>query len=66
VSDGICFVELDVHARRTVAAAVRLGSGEVFKARLSGSPEAAIAWLRSLPGAVRAVCLEVASRRLSA
>jgi transposase len=55
VSEGICFAGLDVHARRTAAAAVRLGSGEVFKAQLSGSPVAAIEWLRSLPGEVRAV-----------
>jgi transposase len=55
VSDGICFAGLDVHARKTAAAAVQLGSGEVFRARLSGEPQAAIGWLRSLPGEVRAV-----------
>jgi len=55
VSDGICFAGLDVHARATAAAAVRLGSGEVFRARLSGGPVATIDWLRSLPGPVRAV-----------
>lgn len=55
VSDGICFAGLDVHARKTSAAAVQLGSGEVFRAQLSGSPGAAIEWLRSLPGPVRAV-----------
>jgi transposase len=55
VSDGICFAGLDVHARTTAAAAVRLGSGEVFRARLGGGPAAAIEWLRSLPGPVRAV-----------
>ena len=38
MTDGICFVGLDVHARKTAAAAVQLGSGEVFKAQLSGSP----------------------------
>jgi transposase len=54
VSDGICFAGLDVHARRTAAAAVRLGSGEVFRARLAGAEET-IEWLRSLPGPVRAV-----------
>jgi hypothetical protein len=41
MTDGICFVGLDVHARKTVAAAVQLGSGEVFKAQLAGSPAAA-------------------------
>lgn len=55
MSEGICFAGLDVHARKTAAAAVQLGSGEVFRARLSGSPSAAIEWLRSLPGPVRAV-----------
>ena len=55
MSDGICFAGLDVHARATAAAAVRLGSGEVFRARLSGGPVATIDWLRSLPGPVRAV-----------
>ncbi len=42
MTDGICFVGLDVHARKTAAAAVQLGSGEVFKAQLSGSPAAAL------------------------
>jgi hypothetical protein len=36
MTDDICFLGLDVHARKTAAAAVQLGSGEVFKARLSG------------------------------
>jgi transposase len=55
MTDGICFVGLDVHARKTAAAAVQLGSGEVFKARIGGPPVAAIEWLQSLPGPVRAV-----------
>jgi transposase len=55
VSDGICFAGLDVHARQTAGAAVQLGSGEVFRARLAGGPVAAIDWLRSLPGPVSAV-----------
>jgi transposase len=54
VPDGICFAGLDVHARKTAAAAVMLGSGEVFRARLTGADET-IGWLRSLPGEVRAV-----------
>jgi len=37
------------------AAAVQLGSGEVFKAQIPGSPIAAIGWLQTLPGEVRAV-----------
>ena len=55
MTDGICFVGLDVHARKTAAAAVQLGSGEVFKAQLSGSPAAALQWFATLPGPVRAV-----------
>jgi transposase len=55
VADGIWFVGLDVHARKTAAAAVQLGSGEVFRAQLGGSSAAAIEWLQSLPGEVRAV-----------
>src|SRR3954468_18099710 len=55
VTDGICFAGLDVHARKTAAAAVQLGSGEVFRAQIAGGPVAAIDWLRTLPGAVRAV-----------
>ncbi|MCA1699434.1 MAG: transposase, partial [Actinobacteria bacterium] len=35
--------------------AVQLGSGEVFKAQLPGSPAAALQWLATLPGPVRAV-----------
>src|SRR5436190_11061007 len=55
VSEGICFVGLDVHARKTTGAAVQLGSGEVFRAEIHGSPVAAIEWLQTLPGPVRAV-----------
>ena len=55
MTDGICFVGLDVHARKTAAAAVQLESGEVFKAQLSGSPADALQWLATLPGPVRAV-----------
>jgi transposase len=55
MSEGICFAGLDVHARRTVAAAVQLGSGEVWRATIPGPPVVAIEWLRSLPGEVRAV-----------
>lgn len=55
MADGICFAGLDVHARQTAAAAVIVGSGEVFKAQLRGSPGAAIDWLQTLPGPVRAV-----------
>ena len=55
MSEGICFAGLDVHARKTAAAAVQLGSGEVWKSRIAGSPAATIDWLQTLPGEVRAV-----------
>jgi transposase len=55
MAEGICFAGLDVHARKTAAAAVSLGSGEVFKAQIPGPPIEAIGWLQSLPGPVRAV-----------
>jgi transposase len=55
VTDGICFAGLDVHARKTAAAAVQLGSGAVFRAQIVGAPTEAIGWLQTLPGAVRAV-----------
>jgi hypothetical protein len=55
MADGICFVGLDVHARKTAGAAVVLGSGEVFKAQIPGGPLEAIGWTQTLPGPVRAV-----------
>src|SRR3954449_12861626 len=55
VSDGICFAGLDVHARKTAAAAVQLGSGELWRAQIAGSSSAAIEWLQTLPGEGRAV-----------
>ena len=42
MSERICFVGLDVHARRTAGAAVQLGSGEVFQAQIPGPPVQAI------------------------
>src|SRR3954452_14519087 len=54
-SDGICFAGMDVHARKTAAAAVQLGSGEVWEAQWAGPPQGVIEWLRTLPGEVRAV-----------
>ena len=55
MSDGICFAGLDVQARKIAAAALQLESGEVFRAQIAGSPMAAIGWLQTLPGQVRAV-----------
>src|SRR5436190_17638543 len=53
--ERICFVGLDVHARRTAGAGVHLGSGEVFKAQIPGPPVEAIGWMQTLPRPVRAV-----------
>jgi transposase len=53
--ERICFVGLDVHARKTAGAAVQLGSGEVFKAQIPGPPIEALDWMQTLPGPVRAV-----------
>ena len=56
MSDGICFAGLDVHARKTAAAAVQSGLAvRCSGPSLSGSPVAAIEWLQTLPGPVRAV-----------
>jgi transposase len=55
MSEGICYAGLDVHARKTVAAAVQLGSGEVWRGQIPGPPLEAIGWLMTLPGPVRAV-----------
>lgn len=53
MTEGICFVGLGVHARKTAAAGVRLG--EVVRAQIPGSPTAAIDRLQTLPGPVRTV-----------
>ncbi|MGZ6576434.1 MAG: IS110 family RNA-guided transposase [Solirubrobacteraceae bacterium] len=55
MSEGICFAGLDVHARKAAAAAIRLGSGEVFRAQLPAAHADVIGWLQGLPGPVRAV-----------
>src|SRR3954470_2865059 len=47
--------QLPPTARKTAAAAVQLGSGEVWKAQLAGSSQAAIEWLQTLPGELRVV-----------
>jgi hypothetical protein len=43
MTNGICFVRRDVHARKTAAAAVQLGFGDVFKAQLSGGADGGVA-----------------------
>ena len=53
MTDGICFAGLDVHARKTAAAAVKLGSGEVFKGAAVGVAEGGhrVAGVAAGPGA---------------
>jgi hypothetical protein len=50
MSEGICFAGLDVHARKTAAAAVQLGCGEVFKAQIPGAPVEAIRVVADVAG----------------
>lgn len=40
MTEGICFAGLDVHARKTVGAAVQLGTGEVWRTTITGTPAA--------------------------
>jgi len=47
----------DVHARSIAGAAVHVPTGELLRVRFGGGVEAPVAWLRSLPGPVRA-CYE--------
>ena len=47
----------DVHARSVCGAALHLPTGELVRIRFGGGVEGPIAWLRSLPGPVRA-CYE--------
>lgn len=51
------FVGMDVHARSTHAAVVDLSTGEISRMRFGPGVEAPVAWLRELPGPVRA-CYE--------
>src|SRR3984885_14827689 len=51
------WVGLDVHARSTHAAAIDAMTGELSRVRFGAGVEAPLAWLRSLPGPVRA-CYE--------
>src|SRR6187549_2562290 len=48
---------LDVHPRSVCGAALHLPTGELVRIRFGGGVEWPIAWLRSLPGPVRA-CYE--------
>jgi hypothetical protein len=51
------WVGLDVHARSTHAAAIDVMTGELSRVRFGPGVEAPVAWLRALPGPVRA-CYE--------
>lgn len=51
------WVGLDVHARSTHAAAIDVMTGELSRARFGPGVQAPVAWLRELPGPVRA-CYE--------
>ena len=48
---------LDVHARSTHAAAIGAVSGELRRVRFGPGVDAPVAWLRDLPGPVRACVL---------
>ena len=54
MSEG-SWVGLDVHARSVVAGVIDGGSGEVRSLRVPPGSEAAVAWLKTLPGPVRVV-----------
>ena len=49
------WVGLDVHARSTHGAAIDSLSGELSRVRFGVGAEPVVAWLRGLPGPVRAV-----------
>ena len=51
------WVGLDVHARSTHAAAIDTVTGELTRMRFGPGSDAPVAWLRGLPGPVRA-CYE--------
>jgi transposase len=53
----VTYAGLDVHARSTHAAAIDVSTGEVLRARFGPGVEEPVAWLRDLPGLVRA-CYE--------
>ncbi len=54
------YVGFDVHARSAHAAAIDVMTGELKRVRFRGDLDSPIAWLRSLPGPVRA-CYEAGS-----
>ena len=57
MSGTMTFVGFDVHARSSHAAVIDLATGELSRMRFGAGVEGPVAWLRSLPGPVRA-CYE--------
>ena len=57
MSETMTVAGFDVHARSVHGAAVHLPTGELVQIRFGGGVEGPVAWLRSLPGPVRA-CYE--------
>lgn len=57
MASTMTWVGLDVHARSTHGAAIDLVTGELSRVRFGAGVEAPVAWLRGLPGPVRA-CYE--------
>ncbi len=57
MSGTMTWVGLDVHARSTHGAAIDVMTGELTRVRFGAGLEAPVAWLRQLPGPVRA-CYE--------
>ena len=53
----VTYAGLDVHARSTHAAAIDVSTGELVRARFGPGVEERVAWLKGLPGTVRA-CYE--------
>ena len=53
----VTWAGLDVHARSTYAAAINPATGELVRARFGPGVEQPVAWLRGLPGPLRA-CYE--------
>jgi len=55
MSEGTCWVGLDVHASRTAVAVIDSATGELVKRTVVGRPHAVMELLEQLPGSVRAV-----------
>ncbi|MEJ7785564.1 MAG: hypothetical protein WKF96_12235 [Solirubrobacteraceae bacterium] len=55
MSEGTCWVGLDVHASRTAVAVLDSATGELIKRTVIGRPHEVMEFLEQLPGRVRAV-----------